>query len=295
MITYSDLTLMTRKALIQQGIAAAQMEARFLVAHAAGKSVAELLRDMHLYTTETVSQKVKEYIERRIKGEPVAYITGSWEFYGIPLTITPDVLIPRMDTELLIDTVKELLTGRKMDARILDLCTGSGCIACALAKELPATRFVAVDISASALAVCRENIAANRLNSRIICMQADALGAPPLGLNFFDVLVSNPPYIPSIEMMALDPSVRDYEPLWALDGGEDGLKYYRGIIKHWKTILRPGGYIVFEVGEEQSSPVQELLLDAGFAETDCRVDTGGVKRVVFGRLGDETPGSTYVL
>ena len=290
MITYSDRSLMARKALIQQGVSAAQMEARFLVAHAAGKSVAELLRDMHLYTTETVAQKVKEYLARREKGEPVAYITGSWEFYGIPLTITPDVLIPRMDTEILVDTVKEILTGHKMDARILDLCTGSGCIACALARELPATRLVAVDISASALRVCRDNISANRLNSRIICMQADAVAAPPLGLNFFDMIVSNPPYIPSVDILGLDPSVRDYEPLWALDGGEDGLKFYRGIIKHWKTILRPGGFIVFEVGEGQAEPVQELLLNAGFAETDTRTDTAGVKRVVFGRLGDEASG-----
>ena len=95
-------------------------------------------------------------MDRRLAGEPVAYITGTWEFYGLPMVVTKDVLIPRMDTEVLIDTVKEFLTGRKMDARVLDLCCGSGCIACAIAKELPATKLVAVDISASALQVCRE-------------------------------------------------------------------------------------------------------------------------------------------
>ena len=294
MITYSDLTLSTRKALMQQGVSAAQMEARFLVAHAAGKSVTELLRDMHLYTTEAVAQTVEQYIERRAKGEPVAYITRSWEFYGIPLTVTPDVLIPRMDTEVLIDTVKEILTGRKMDARILDLCTGSGCIACALAKELPATRLVAVDISASALQVCRENVAANRLNSRILCIQTDALAPPPLGMSNFDVVVSNPPYIPSFDMLTLDSSVRDYEPLWALDGGEDGLKFYRGIIKHWKTVIRPGGYMLFEVGEGQAPLVQELLMNAGFAETDIRTDTAGIDRVVIGRLGEDSEKETGI-
>ena len=246
---------------MQEDIPGFQLEARILVAHAAGKTVAELLRDMNLYTTEEVADRVRGYVDRRLAGEPVAYITGTWEFYGLPMTITPDVLIPRMDTEVLIDAVKEFLTGRKMDARVLDLCCGSGCIACAIAKELPATKLVAVDISARALQVCRENVALNRLNSRVLCMQADALTSPPLGIGQFDVLVSNPPYIPSGEIMGLDPSVRDHEPIWALDGGEDGLKFYKGIIKHWKTVLRPGGLVFFEVGEEEAEAVQGMLLD----------------------------------
>lgn len=271
---------------MQEGIPGYQLESRLLVAHAAGKTVAELLRDSNLYTTQDVADKVEDYIRRRLDGEPLAYITGSWEFYGIPLHITRDVLIPRMDTEIMIDAVRDLLTGRKMDARILDLCTGSGCIACAIAKELPATRTVAVDISPSALQVCRENAAAGRFNSRVLCMQADALATPPLGIGMFDVIVSNPPYIPSAEIETLDVSVRDYEPVWALDGGEDGLKFYRGIIKHWKTVLRPGGLIFFEVGEGQSAPVQDMLLSAGFSETATRTDSGGTERVVIGLFGE---------
>lgn len=269
---------------MKEDIPGFQLEARILVAHAAGKTVAELLRDMNLYTTEEVADRVRGYVDRRLAGEPVAYITGTWEFYGLPMTITPDVLIPRMDTEVLIDAVKEFLTGRKMDARVLDLCCGSGCIACAIAKELPATKLVAVDISARALQVCRENVALNRLNSRVLCMQADVLTSPPLGIGQFDVLVSNPPYIPSGEIMGLDPSVRDHEPIWALDGGEDGLKFYKGIIKHWKTVLRPGGLVFFEVGEEEAEAVQGMLLDGGFAEAESRQDTGGIDRVVIGRL-----------
>ncbi len=283
MRTYNDLTLMTRKRLMQENIPGYQLESRLLVAFAAGKSVPDLLRDMNLYTTETVADRVREYVQRRIDGEPVAYITGTWEFYGLPLVITPDVLIPRMDTEVLVDAVRESLTGRKMDARVLDLCCGSGCIACAIAKELPATKLVAVDISARALQVCRENIALNRLNSRVLCMQADALGSPPLGIGQFDILVSNPPYIASSEMLELDSSVRDHEPLWALDGGEDGMKFYRGIIKHWKTVLKPGGLIFFEVGEGQAEPVRDMLLSGGFSEAEFRQDTGGCNRVVIGR------------
>ena len=156
------------------------LEARLLVATAAGKTAQELLRDLSLYTSPEVAERVEELTARRIAGEPVAYITGSWEFYGLPMIITPDVLIPRMDTELLVDTAKELLNGRKMDARVLDLCCGSGCIACAVGRELPATRIVAVDISAKALDVARRNIAANRLSSRAICIQADATVSPPM-------------------------------------------------------------------------------------------------------------------
>ena len=278
--------LTARSALLQQHVDAYNLEARLLVAHAAEKTVPQLLRDLKLYTTDAVVQKTASYLERRKLGEPVAYITGYWEFYGIPLQITKDVLIPRSDTEVLIDTAKEFLLGRKMDARILDLCTGSGCIACALAREFPASRMVAVDISASALQVCRSNIAQNRLTSRVLCMQADALASPPLGIGTFDIIISNPPYIASADIMELEPSVRDYEPIWALDGGEDGLKFYRGIIKHWKQVLRRGGLLLFEVGEDQASSVQEMMMNAGFAEAEYRQDTAGINRVVIGRLPD---------
>ncbi len=284
MITYNDLTLYARKALMQHDIPSYALEARLLVAQAANKAPADLLRDSSLYTTEAVAEKVRNYVQRRIAGEPVAYITGSWEFYGLPMVITPDVLIPRMDTEVLVDAVKKSLTGHKMNARILDLCTGSGCIACALAKELPATKLVAVDISARALQVARENIALNHLNSRVLCMTADAMSSPPLGIGLFDVVVSNPPYIRSDEILSLDASVRDHEPVWALDGGEDGLKFYKGIIKYWKSVLRPGGLIFLEVGEDQAAAVEEMLLAGGFSETERVQDTGGCDRVVIGRF-----------
>ena len=156
MKTYNELYLSTRNILRQRGVEGYNLEARLLVAQAAGKSTADLLRDMNLYTTDAVEQKVLDYTARRLRGEPVAYITGLWEFYGLPMIVTPDVLIPRMDTELMVDTAKALLTGRKMDARVLDLCCGSGCIACAVGRELPATRIVAVDISAKALDVARQ-------------------------------------------------------------------------------------------------------------------------------------------
>ena len=286
MKTYNELYLKARNLLRQYGVSSAELEARLLVAQAAGKSTADLLRDMNLYTTPAVENKVTDYLARRLRGEPVAYITGAWEFYGLPMTVTPDVLIPRMDTELLVDTAKDLLVGRKMDARILDLCCGSGCIACALGHELPASKLVAVDISASALEVCRRNLAANRLSSRCLTLQADATAAPPLSIGTFDMIVSNPPYVESDEIITLDSSVRDFEPIWALDGGKDGLRFYKGILKYWKSLLRPGGYLLFEVGEDQAETVKEMVLSAGFAAADTRKDTQGIDRVVIGKMYD---------
>ena len=284
MKTYNDLYLNARALLRQKGIEAYNLEARLLVAKAAGKPVAELLRDLSLYATPAIETTVQEFISRRLNGEPVAYITGTWEFYGLPMLVSPDVLIPRMDTEVLVDTAKELLVGRKMDARILDLCCGSGCITCALGHELPATKLVAVDISMGALENCRQNVALNRLTSRVISLQADAAASPPLGIGQFDMIVSNPPYIASDEILTLDNSVRDYEPVWALDGGKDGLRFYKGIIKYWKSVLRPGGWLLFEVGEGQAETVKDFLLAGGFEDADTRRDTAGTERVVFARI-----------
>lgn len=282
MKTYNDIYFSARTALRRCGIEAYTLEARLIVAHAAGKSSAELMRDLHLYTTSEVESKVREYIERRIAGEPVAYITGSWEFYGLPMIVTPDVLIPRMDTEVLVNTAKELLTGYKMDAKVLDLCCGSGCITCAVGHEMPATKLVAIDISPSALEICRKNIALNRLSARAICMQADALSSPPMSIGQFDMIISNPPYIATAEIDTLDSSVKDHEPLWALDGGEDGLRFYKSIIKHWRTTLRPYGMLLFEVGEGQAGAVSEMLQAASFRSVFTRKDTLGVDRVVVG-------------
>ena len=284
MKTYNDIYISTRNLLKRSGIDAYSLEARILVACAAGKTVPQLLRDINLYTSPQVENKVLDYTARRLRGEPVAYITGSWEFYGLPMKVSPDVLIPRMDTEVVVDAVKEYLTGYKMDARVLDLCCGSGCITCAIGHELPATKLVAIDLSANALEICRQNVALNRLSSRVICMQADATASPPMGIGSFDVIVSNPPYIPSAEISELDVSVKDYEPIWALDGGEDGLKFYKSIIKYWKSLLRPDGCIIFEVGEEQAQPVGEMLMDAGFDSAFIRKDTLMIDRVVIGKM-----------
>ena len=200
--TYNDLYLATRTALKNAGVEAYALEARLLVAYAVGKTKEEFVRDLRLYTSDENEQKIEALLQRRIAGEPLAYLIGEWEFHGLPIVVTPDVLIPRMDTEVLVDAALRVLVGRKMNARILDLCSGSGCIGCALAHELPAARVVMVDISDEALTVSKENLRRNHQN-RTICLKADALEKPPMGIGTFDLIVSNPPYVASMDILTL--------------------------------------------------------------------------------------------
>lgn len=281
--TYNDLYLATRTALKSAGVEAYALEARLLVAYAVGKTKEEFVRDLRLYTSDENEQKIAALLQRRIAGEPLAYLIGEWEFHGLPIVLTPDVLIPRMDTEVLVDAALRVLVGRKMNARILDLCSGSGCIGCALAHELPAARVVMVDISEEALAVSKENLRRNHQN-RTICLRADALEKPPMGIGTFDLIVSNPPYVASMDILTLDSSVRDYEPLGALDGGEDGLMFYRAIVRHWTQILRPGGWLMFEVGEDQADAVMALMTEEKYTDVTALEDTAGIRRVVVGRI-----------
>lgn len=282
--TYNDIYIDARKRLRDSGIPAHSLEARLLVAHAAGKSMSVFMRELSLYTSDDVAQKVNVMLERRLQGEPVAYITGDWEFYGMPVTVTRDVLIPRMDTEVLAEAAITALTGRKMDARVLDLCAGSGCIGCAIAKNLPATHVVLVDNSKEALQVAKQNVLRNKLNPRVTCVQADALEKPPLMLGSFDIMVCNPPYIPTEDMFALDASVIEYEPLEALCGGEDGLEFYRSILEKWTVVVRVGGLIMFEVGIDEAEAVMELMRGSGLKNVGSIPDTASIPRVCHGNV-----------
>lgn len=282
--TYSQLYIDARRALKEAGIEAHSLEARLLICHAAGKNQAELLRDMPLYSSNQVEHALEGYLSRRLRGEPVAYISGIWEFYGVPLEITPDVLIPRADTEVLVDKALELTRQRNAAPRVLDLCCGSGCIGLAIAHTLPESRVVMLDLSRKALEVTRRNIRANGLSARAVCIEGDALIPPADNLGSFDLILSNPPYIASGEIKTLDISVRDFEPHSALDGGEDGLMFYRFIAKEWKRALRIGGWLIFEVGETQAAEVQKIMRLEGFKNVDCAKDSAGIDRVVFGRV-----------
>ena len=285
--TYNDIYIEARRALRDAGVEACSLEARLIVSRAAGKTTAELMRDLPLYAAPGLGAEVSSMIERRLLGEPVAYITGGWEFYGVPLDITPDVLIPRNDTEVLVEAAIRLFTGRNGNPRILDLCAGSGCIGCALAVHLPGSKVILVDNDRNALSVCRKNVIKNRLDTRVMCIEADAAKKPPMLLGRFDLLACNAPYVPTAEIPKLDPSVRDYEPVQALDGGADGLDIIRSVIALWKSVLKDSGIIMLEIGEGQSDEVRGLLEAAGFRDVGALQDSGGTDRVILGRLAPD--------
>ncbi len=280
--TYNELYLDMRRTLKEAGTEDFALEARRLLAHAAGYTDAELIARFYMYAGSDVEQKAAELMRRRLSGEPLAYICGFWEFYGLEMQVNPSVLIPRMDTEALVFTALDLLRHTSAEPRILDLCCGSGCIGCALAHAIPKARVYLADISPEALTVARRNVALHHLQNRCICMDADALSPPPLRMSNFDMIACNPPYITAAEMETLDPSVRNWEPSLALDGGEDGLTFYRAVLDHWKSVLKDEGIIIFEVGEGQAESVRSLLTEAGFHNLGCTLDTLGVERVVYG-------------
>ena len=282
--TYNELYIDLRNRLKTAGVDAATLEASLLVAAAAGKTQAQLLADLRLYTNAEVAGRVEAMAARRLAGEPAAYITGSWGFCGLDLMVDENVLIPRSDTEVLVETALNLSGKSDSELRILDLCTGSGCIGLALAHFLPNSHAVLADVSPDALRVAKENIRRCGLGARAVTIEADALAPPPPRLGSFDLITCNPPYIPTAEIGTLDASVRDHEPRLALDGGEDGLKFYRAILGGWKGLLRQSGWLLFEVGETQAEDVEKLMRLAGLRALGRAKDSGGYDRVVYGRL-----------
>ena len=285
--TYNDLYLDARKALKGAGVEQAQLEARELLCFASGKDRGEFLRDLPLYASDGVEGRFRGLLDRRLKGEPVAYLIGEWEFYGLTLDVCRDVLIPRPDTETLVERgilhVRDLPDG----ARVLDLCAGSGCVGLAMADNCPNTRVILAEWCGDALRVCRQNILRGALSQQVSAAQVDALEPPPRILRDFDLIVCNPPYIPTLEVGRLDVSVRDYEPRMALDGGEDGLKFYRSIAKKWKCALKPGGKLIFEVGYDQAQAVRDIMARNGYQDLQTTMDPGMHWRVVEGSVEQE--------
>ncbi len=284
--TYNNLYLDLRQRFHKAHMANPTLEARELVCCAAGKSREQLSRDGRLYVPDEVARQVEHLAQRHLAGEPVAYLIGEWEFYGLPLDISERVLIPRPDTEVLVAQALDRL--RAMDEpRILDLCAGSGCVGLAIAKHLSRSRVVLGELDEGALRICRQNVRRNDLLGRVVTLQMDALKKPPAHLGEFDAIVSNPPYIPDGDIAGLDVSVRDYEPHLALRGGEDGLDFYRAICAHWRTALRAGGRLLFEVGIGQADEVLRIMRSNGFGDVEITPDLNGIPRVAAGVLCTE--------
>lgn len=286
MVKYNDLYLDIRALLKRSGIEDTTQAAKELVCIAAGKTKNELLRDGLLYVPPEVEREAYALAERHIAGEPVAYLIGEWEFYGLPFDISPAVLIPRPDTEILCENVIRELQGEE-SCRVLDLCAGSGCVGIAVAKHVEGARVTLGEISEDALKICRQNIRRNNLTARISAMRIDAREKPSRQLGEFHCIVSNPPYIPRADIETLDSSVREYEPHLALDGGEDGLDFYRIICEKWRDALLLGGLLAFEVGIGQADEVLRIMRASGFGEIEIIRDLHMIPRVVYGRRFDE--------
>jgi release factor glutamine methyltransferase len=229
---------------------------------------------------------VRELAARRAEGYPLQYLLGEWEFYGCPMKVGEGVLIPRPDTETLVDAAIELCRERRLTSpRIADLCSGSGCIAVALGKEIPGSEVTAIELSEAAFGYLTQNIKLNR--SAVKAVQADVLdGNTARSFTELDMIVSNPPYLTAQEMAELQQEVR-FEPESALAAGGDGLSFYRAIPAIWRESLKPGGIIAFEVGDRQHEDVAGILSECGFGNISFRHDAAGIARVVTAEKQEE--------
>lgn len=283
---YGQLYQDTRRALLEtENAQDAGVLARMLICHVSGKDHARFLADRDLYAGEDIVEGVEKGLKRLLAGEPIAYILGQWEFYGLPMLVSPKVLIPRDDTCAVAElAIKQALFLDK-DPRILDLCCGSGCIGLAVASRVKDAKVTLADVSLEALAVAKENTALNKLTGRVRCVQADALKPAFPFLGKFDLIVSNPPYITGQEMLELPVSVKDYEPHLALYGGEDGLDFYRAIAQNFAPALKPGGYLCFEFGMGQGDDVCQILTENGYTILDRTRDYNSRERAVLAQYG----------
>ena len=284
--TYGDIYLDTRRALL--GTEAPQdagVYALMLLCHVSGKSQAEFLADRDLYASEKIVEGVEAGLKRLLSGEPMPYILGQWEFYGLPMHVNPNVLIPRDDTCAVAELAIRQALFLEENPRVLDLCCGSGCIGLAIASRVKDAKVTLADVSLDALAVAKENTALNKLSGRVRCVRADALKPAFPFLGKFDMIVSNPPYITGEEMKELPKSVADFEPHLALYGGEDGLDFYRSIASNFAPALKPGGYLCFEFGAQQGDDVCRILEENGYTILERTRDYNDRERAVLARYG----------
>lgn len=264
-------------ALADAGIDEARGEARLLLGHAAGISAAALFGYPERLVEDEAVFRFRDLIARRALRTPVAHLTGTREFWSLPFMVTPATLVPRPDTETVVELALDLFADRPPPAAILDLGTGTGCILLALLSEYPSALGIGVDVSADALEVARANADALGLAERCTFVEADFDGAP---YGPFALIVSNPPYVPAADIEALEPDVRAHDPMLALLGGADGLDAYRRIVVGLGARLVDAGVAVLEVGIGQSDDVRALGISAGLADAGGRRDVGGIERAV---------------
>lgn len=256
-----------------------RLDAEILLAHAAGMPRRALLARMH---EALPAPKFEALLARRLQFEPIAYIVGTWEFFSLEFAVRPPILVPRPETEHLVEMALEYLRGHgAADAppRVLDLCTGAGCVAIAIARNASCA-MSATDINPDAVALARENAARHKV--RLDAFTGDLFDALPEGAPPFDCIVSNPPYVEEDVWPELSPVIRMHEDPLALLAGKDGLAIIRRIIAHAPRFLRPGGLLALEIGENHFQAAAALLRAAAFTDIACRHDLAGIPRIIGG-------------
>ncbi len=282
--TVNEAYLDARRLLRLSGIAGNDIEARELVCHALEFDREQFYANREKLVFDKEWEAVSALIDLRLSGVPVQHITGEWEFFSLPLYVTTDTLIPRADTEILVQTAIDFLRLREK-GRIMDLCCGCGCIGIAILKNVSdGITCTFCDIHEPALHITRKNIMRHSLTARSITAVADALVPLPENMGKYNVIAANPPYIPSGDLSHLDIEVR-HEPKIALDGGRDGLDFYRAIIKNSRRMLNKGGALMLEIGLGQSESVIGMLRGSGFKSVRAQNDMQGIPRVIWG-VGD---------
>ena len=266
-----------------KGIDAPRLSAELLLSHVLGLKRIELYTQFDKPVARPELDALRGLVKRAGGHEPVAYLIGKTEFYSLELNITSDCMIPRPETELLVQRAIEFLRTRRGLQFVCDLCTGSGCIAVAVAKNFPDARVMATDISAAALDVAAKNVEKHQLTERITLLQGDLFEplVRQLDVDQFDLIVCNPPYVSAAEYEALDKNVKDYEPRIALFAGDDGLDIYRKIIAKADQYLKPQAALILEIGYAQGTAVRELLEQTGaFGEIKVEKDVHDNDRIV---------------
>lgn len=283
--TYRELYEEGRRILEQAGLPDAALDARFLLEEVCGTNLQTLLVFPEKKVTEEEVNQYRAFVQRRKDREPTAMILGEWDFMGLTFRLNKSTLIPEQDTEVLVETALEELKRRgpgEAPLRILDLCTGSGCILLSLLHELRNADGLGTDLSEEALEAARENAVRLGLQERGTFRQGDLW--EPVGDERFDLIVSNPPYVPTDVIPTLEPEVRCGEPYAALDGGEDGLVFYRRILKEAAGHLKPSGIIIVESGFDEAAQIAALMQDQKLRGIRTVKDYGGLDRVVLGAL-----------
>lgn len=289
MVTPRQLFIEIKKTLDEAGIDDPRFDAVCITEDCFGKKLPDILSDTSLAVDEETLSKAGEMAEKRKSGIPLQYILGEWEFYGLRFAVGEGVLIPRRDTETLVDHVLEICEKENIqNPRIADLCSGSGCIATALKKALPSADIYAFEISEKALCYLIQNAEIN--GAAINIVDGDVLSEDTAGsLRDIDIVVCNPPYLTDEDMNSLQKEV-SFEPHLALYGGKDGLDFYRKITPLWKNSLRAGGYLVYELGQYQHIYVRKILEDNNFYNIKLHCDGSGIIRTAAGKKPEENHG-----